>query len=381
MSNKHFIFQNSVLYLCKPPSLTNYKIPVMKKVLSIFCAASVLFIYSCSKKSGAPVTPVTPPDTYTPPVVSASFAKGADVSWVTQMESSSYKFYDSNGNQMDLFALLKSIGFNSIRLRAWVNPSDGWCNTSDLVAKAVRAKNAGMKILIDFHYSDVWADPGHQAKPAAWASFDFPTLQTSLYNYTVSVMNTLKTNGVTPDWVQVGNETDDGMLWEDGRASTHMANFAALVKQGYAAVKSVSATTKVIVHISNGYNNTTYRWMFDGLKANGAQWDIIGMSLYPSTSNWSSLDAQCLANINDMVSRYSTPCMVVEVGMQESDVTNSKAFLTDIITKVNSVSGNNGLGVFYWEPEAYNWQGYGLGAFTASGRPSPALAAFSGKTN
>ena len=160
------------------------------------------------------------------------------------------------GSQQDLFALMKSLGFNSIRLRAWVNPADGWCNTADLVKKAVRAKNAGMKILVDFHYSDTWADPGHQAKPAAWAALSLPNLVTALHDYTVGVMDTLQTNGITPDWVQVGNETSDGMLWEDGRASTNMANFAALELAGYNAVKSVSPTTKVIVHLSNGYDNS-----------------------------------------------------------------------------------------------------------------------------
>src|SRR5258708_9103598 len=131
----------------------------MKKLMCVCCFVSLLFILSCSNKGGTP-PPTPPPTTYKPPVVSASFAKGADISWVTQFESSGVKFYDKNGNQQELFALMKSLGFNSIRLRAWVNPSDGWCNTADVVAKAIRAKNAGMKILIDFHYSDVWADPG-----------------------------------------------------------------------------------------------------------------------------------------------------------------------------------------------------------------------------
>ncbi len=345
----------------------------MKKALWAYCS-SILVIISCSNKKGDVLPPPSP--AYKPPVVSSTFAKGADISWVTQMESSGVKFYDKTGKQQDLFALMKSLGFNSIRLRAWVNPTDGWCNTADLLAKAVRAKSAGMKIMIDFHYSDTWADPGKQNKPAAWASMDFATLTTTLHDYTVNTMNTLKSNGITPDWVQVGNETNDGMLWEDGRASKNMANFAALIKSGYSAVKSVSSTTKVIVHISNGFDNSLFRWMFDGLKANGAQWDIIGMSLYPTTANWSTLDAQCLANITDMVSRYSTPCMVVEVGMDATAPAASRDFLSDIITKTNSVANGNGLGVFYWEPEAYNWQNYGLGAFDSTGKPTIALDAF-----
>lgn len=345
----------------------------MKKVICVCSICAVLLIISCSGKNGNP----KPQNTgYTAPKVSSTFAKGADISWVTQMESSNVKFYDKNGNQQDLFVLMKSLGFNSIRLRAWVNPSDGWCNTADVVAKAIRAKNAGMKIMIDFHYSDVWADPGHQTKPVAWANLDFNTLVTTLHDYTVSVMNTLQTNGITPDWVQVGNEVDDGMLWEDGRASANMANFAALVKAGYQAVKSVSTTTKVIVHVSNGYDNAHFQWLFDGLKTNGAQWDIIGMSLYPSATNYTTLDAECLSNINALVSRYNTPVMICEVGMSSAQADATRSFLTDIITKVNSVSGGNGLGVFYWEPEAYNWQGYGLGAFDTTGKPTVALDAF-----
>jgi arabinogalactan endo-1,4-beta-galactosidase len=306
----------------------------------------------------------------------ASFAKGADVSWLTQMEASNYKFYNSAGAQQDLLQVLKDKGINSIRLRVWVNPTDGWCNKADVLAKAIRAKNMGMRILIDFHYSDVWADPGHQTKPVAWVGQSVTALQTSVYNHTVDVLSTLKTNGITPEWVQVGNETNDGMLWEEGRASKSMANFAALINSGYSAVKAVSTTIKVIVHISNGYDNSLFRWMFDGLKANGANYDIIGMSLYPTPANWANLDNQCLANMNDMVTRYGKPVMICEVGMDVNSPATAKAFLTDIITKVNSVPNGNGLGVFYWEPECYNWQSYSLGAFDNTGKPTAAMDAF-----
>src|SRR5205085_4779893 len=133
-------------------------------------------------------------------------------------------------------------------------------------------------------------DPGKQNKPAAWASQDFNTLKTSLKDHTVNVMNALKTNGVTPEWVQVGNETDDGMLWPDGKASSNMSNFAQLITAGYDAVKSVNDSSKVIVHVSNGFNNDLFRWLFDGLENNNAKWDVIGMSLYPSPANWPTLN-------------------------------------------------------------------------------------------
>ncbi|WP_158989366.1 glycosyl hydrolase 53 family protein [Mucilaginibacter sp. L196] len=305
-----------------------------------------------------------------------SFAKGADVSWLTQMEASGYQFYNNSGTQQDCMQILKGKGMNAIRLRVWVNPVGGWCNTADMVTKAKRATALGMKILIDFHYSDTWADPGDQTKPAAWANMDFNTLVTTVHDYTKAVIDTLKLNGITPTWVQVGNETSDGMLWEDGRASTNMGNFAKLIAAGYQGVKDASSTTKVIVHLANGYDNTTFRWLFDGLKSNGAKWDIIGMSLYPTASNWQTYDTECLANMNDMVSRYGTPVMICESGFSASDATTAKAFLTDLISKTRSVSNNNGLGVFYWEPEAYNWMNYGLGAFDNTGKPTVALDAF-----
>ena len=293
------------------------------------------------------------------------------------MESSAIHFYNSTGTETACMQLLKSLGMNSIRLRVWVDPTDSWCNQADVLAKAIRANNLGMKILLDFHYSDVWADPGHQTKPAAWAAMDFATLKTAVSQHTTTVMNVLKTNGITPVWVQVGNETNDGMLWPDGKASTNMANFAQLINAGYDAVKAVSPTSKVIVHISNGYDNSLFRWMFDGLTANAAKYDVIGISLYPNSTNWSTLDIQCQSNMADMVARYNKEVMICEVGMSWDQPAASKAFIADIINKTKLISNHKGLGVFYWEPEAYNnWQGYTLGAFDNSGKPTIALDGF-----
>jgi arabinogalactan endo-1,4-beta-galactosidase len=345
----------------------------MRPTTTIFIFLVTAFIVAaCKKKVSIPPAPDPTPG-------NQFFAKGADVSWLTQMEAEGQKFYHSNGTEMDCIELLKSLGVNAIRLRAWVDPAatGGWCNTSDLVDKAVRAKELGMKIMIDLHYSDWWADPGKQNKPAAWASQDLNTLKSSVYNYTVDVMNALKTSGITPDWVQVGNETNDGMLWPDGKASASMTNFAQLVNEGYDAVKSVSTSAKVIVHLSNGFDNNLFRWIFDGLKNNNAKWDVIGMSLYPSPANWSTLSDQCLGNMNDMISRYGKEIMICEVGMSWDQPDACNAFLTDLVNKTRSLAGDKGLGVFYWEPECnVNWNGYTLGAFDNSGRPTIALNAF-----
>ncbi|GAC1451665.1 MAG: arabinogalactan endo-1,4-beta-galactosidase [Chitinophagaceae bacterium] len=342
-----------------------------------YCIFILFLVLACKKNITVTGSGNTPGGTSMPPFARIEFAKGADISWLTQMEAAGLQFYNSNGSGQDCIQILKATGINAIRLRVWVNPRDGWCNTADLIAKSVRANAAGMKILLDFHYSDSWADPGKQTKPVDWAAEDFTTLKQSVRNHTTAVLNALKTNGVTPVWVQVGNETNDGMLWPDGKASVNMNNFAQLINAGYNAVKAADTSIKVIVHISNGYDNSLFRWMFDGLKNNGAQWDIIGMSLYPAAGNWSALNTQCLTNMNDIVSRYGKPVMICETGMNWNDAIVCNSFITDLITKVKSIQGNKGLGVFYWEPESYNnWQGYSLGAFDNSGKPTVALNAF-----
>jgi arabinogalactan endo-1,4-beta-galactosidase len=339
----------------------------MQRLSFVFLAIVLL---ACTKPLRDDSTPPTNPSTYV-------FAKGADISWLTEMEANGKLFYSSTGTQTECMQLMKNIGFNSIRLRVWVNPTAGYNNTADVVAKAVRAKNLGMRILIDFHYSDSWADPGQQTKPAAWASQNITGLQSSVASHTTSVLQALQAAGVTPEWVQIGNETNDGMLWPEGKASTNMANFASLIKAGYNAVKAINNNIKVVVHISNGYDNSLFRWLFDGLKNNGANWDVIGMSLYPTPTNWQIINLQCQNNMTDMISRYNKPILIAEVGMSWDQPIACQLFLADIIAKTKALPNDMGLGVMYWEPQAYgSWKGYTLGAFDNSGRPTAALDAF-----
>lgn len=307
------------------------------------------------------------------------FVKGADISWITEMEASGRKFYDASGKEMDCFALMKSLGMNSIRLRVWVNPASNYNNTADVVVKALRAKNLGMRIMIDFHYSDDWADPSKQTKPKAWQNLDLEGLKSAIGMHTTEVLAELKKNDITPEWVQVGNETNNGMLWPTGMASTNMSGFAQMINIGYDAVKSIFPTSKVIVHLANGHDNNLFRWMFDGLTANGVKYDIIGMSLYPTWAgtDWKTANAKCLVNMNDMVARYHKEVMIVEVGMPWDKAEDCQQFISDLIVKTKSVSDGKGLGVLYWEPQAYNWVGYNLGAFDNSGKPTVAMTAFS----
>ncbi len=341
----------------------------MKKIIPFFFLIISVQMAACKK----PFKIIEPPVT----VDTSFFARGADIGWLSEMEAAGIKFYMSNGTEADCISVLKSKGINSLRFRVWVDPENGWCGQSDVVKMAVRAKNAGMRVMIDFHYSDFWADPGKQNKPKAWLSLNAAGLNQAVYTHTKTVLTALLQAGVVPAWVQIGNETNDGMLWEEGRASKNMGQFAAMVAAGAKAVRETSASSKVIVHISNGYDNALFRWIFDGLTANKLDYDIIAMSLYPSVSNWSSLNMQCLNNMNDMVARYNKEIMISEVGMEASAAVACRSFIQDLIAKTKSVNQKKGLGVFYWEPQSYNsWKGYKLGAFDDTGKPTVAMDAF-----
>jgi arabinogalactan endo-1,4-beta-galactosidase len=309
------------------------------------------------------------------PLVAGAFANGSDVSWVDQEESSGYAFYSSSGVKTDPFVLLKNIGMNAVRLRVWVNPSGGWCNGADTLYKAQRAAAQGQQIMIDFHYSDTWADPSHQTKPAAWTNDSFSQLTTDVYSHTYGILNYLKSNGISVSWVQVGNEINGGMLWPDGSTS-NFSQLATLINSGYSAVKAVYPNAQVVLHLANGYDNSVFRWFFDNVKAAGAKWDVIGMSHYPPTSGWSTYNNEIAANMSDMVSRYGKPVVVSEVGMDWEQAATAKSMISDLISKVKAL-GSNGLGVFYWEPEAYpGWQGYTYGAVNGSGQFTEALSPF-----
>lgn len=332
-------------------------------------AMAVFGLTSCSDDDEA--VPQTEP-TYN----IVGFAKGADVSWLTQMEANGAKFYDKNGSEKECMSLLREMGTNSIRLRVWVDPADGWCGKDDLIAKAWRAKNLGYRLMVDFHYSDSWADPGKQPIPAAWKDHDIEAMKKDVADHTTDVLQALKDRGIDVEWVQVGNETNTGMLWPVGQVvENDFSNFASLVTSGYDAAKAVYPDAKVVVHLSNGYDNKLFRWMFDGLTAKGAKFDAIGVSLYPEDSDWEEKTDQCLANLKDMESRYGKDVMVCEFGMNW-DSANAAAFATRLVEGCKAI--DRCLGVFYWEPQCNNgWNGYTKGAFDDNGKPTSALDVYS----
>lgn len=309
------------------------------------------------------------------PAWAQTFAKGADVSWVSEEESAGYSFYDAAGTKTDPFVLLKNLGANAVRLRVWVNPSGGWCDGADTLYKARRAAAQGQRIMLTFHYSDSWADPGQQTKPAAWKSHTVSQLANDVYGHTQGILQYLKSNGINVEWVQVGNEINSGMLWPEGKASgTNFTNLVKFINSGHDAVKAVYPGAKVVLHLANGHDNALFRWFFDGMKANGAKYDVIGLSHYPTSTNWSTLNGQINTTMKDMVARYGRPVIVAEMGMDWQQAAAAKSMVADLMTKVQALGTGKGLGVFYWEPQAYpGWKGYTWGALNGSGRFTAAL--------
>lgn len=309
----------------------------------------------------------------------SSMALGADVSWVTEMEQNGVKFYTpgEKPREMELMELLRDYcSVNSIRLRVWVNPADGWNNIDDVVVKARRADRLGMRVMIDFHFSDTWADPGHQVMPAAWQDLSLDDVRKAMAEHVGSTLTALKEAGVTPEWVQIGNETTPGMMLPMGSVD-NPEQLTALNNAGYDAVKSVCPGAKVIVHLDGGNFQWAYDRMFDILENNGGKYDMIGMSLYPywaeqagETGGWEKVVSDCVANIEHCREKYGRPVMICEIGAPYTDAEMCKSLIAKALQA-------NVEGVFYWEPEApggYNG-GYQLGCFD-KGAPTIALDAF-----
>lgn len=308
-----------------------------------------------------------------------TFWLGADISGTTSLEAHGGQLYNAAGEPRENTALMKELGLNAIRLRVWVNPKEGFCSPQDVLTMARRAKAHDMALMIDFHYSDWWADPGQQNIPAAWKEMTCAEMQQALAEHTRSTLQLLKDDGIDVSWVQVGNETTNGFLWPVGRASENMAQYAALTQAGYDAVKAVYPKAQVIVHIDQARDPRRYDFIFDGLRANGTKWDIIGVSIYPY---WDQRDGKettdsgtlthAIENMQRVVKKYGTPVMVVETGYEVRRPAQGKWFLSELIRQCLAMNGQC-LGVFYWAPELQHH--YPLGAFHDN-RPTIIMEAF-----
>ena len=275
---------------------------------------------------------------------------GADISFLPQIENRAMRFaqgsgaFFQNGKRVDAVRLLKEHGFNAIRLRIFVHPENPkgysprqrFCGLDSTMSMARRIRAAGLQFLLDFHYSDYWADPQQQNKPQAWANLGFGALKDSLRSYTTFVLRALQRQGTLPDMVQIGNEVNHGILWPEGHIS-NLDQLADLLQAGVAGVEAVNPNMPVMMHLALGGQNDEARFWLDNMLARGVKFDVIGLSYYP---RWHGTLEDLYQNTHDLVDRYHKPVIVVEY----SD------FKREVHDIVFGLPNGMGKGTAIWEP-------------------------------
>ena len=274
---------------------------------------------------------------------------GADISFLPQLETRGIKFSDK-GVPKDAIQILKDHHFNYIRLRIFNNPAadsgyspgKGFCDLPHTLAMAKRVKAAGLKLLLDFHYSDTWADPGKQFKPLAWKELHGNALATAVNTYTKQVLHALQAQGTPPDMVQVGNEINHGLLWPDANVQlsdslTRYDTLAQLARAGANAVREAAPNALIMLHIALGGQLQLSNTWLDRMRAQNIDFDVIGESYYPK---WHGTIPDLKANLTQLTQRYPQDVVVVEYSERKREV-NDVAF---------NLPGGKGKGSFIWEP-------------------------------
>jgi arabinogalactan endo-1,4-beta-galactosidase len=233
-------------------------------------------LFSCSSSDDVTPAPIPTED---------AFIRAADVSFLPLIESEG-TIYKHNGLAENALTTLKNAGCNTVRIRLWKNPSDSHSGLAEVKALALRAKNAGMKVWLTVHYSDTWADPGNQTKPAEWSTLSFSNLKNAVSSYTTTIINEIH-----PDIIQIGNETNDGMLWPEGKLSTNETQYLELVQSAVSTIRSLSPSTKIMLHYAGVDSGAT--WFFN--KVSAIDYDYIGLSYYPV---W---HGKILSNVTNMI--------------------------------------------------------------------------------
>jgi beta-galactosidase len=289
---------------------------------------------------------------------------GADISFLPQLEDRGMKFSDK-GVQKDAVQILKDHGFNYIRLRLFVDPGadsgyapgKGFCDLAHTIAMAKRVHAAGMKFLLDFHYSDTWADPQKQFKPGAWKGENFEQLRQTVFNYSRSVIQQLKAAGAEPNMVQIGNEINHGMIWPEGHIN-NLDSLAQLVYAGIQGVKAADPSIQIMLHIALGGQNDESRFFLDNMIMRGVPFDVIGLSYYP---RWHNTLEDLRYNLNDLARHYDKDVIVVEYSQLKKEV-NKLAF---------DVFGGHGKGTAIWEPLS-TWEAF----FDRKGKSTELLSVY-----
>lgn len=316
------------------------------------------------------------------------FVKGADVGFLTGQERRGQKFYDVKGRERDCLELLKTdYQLSAIRMRVWVNPFGGMNDKNELLAMAKRAKALGMDLMVDFHYSDSWADPGKQPIPQAWRGHTFEQMKQDLRTHTIDVLSLLKENDIEPRWVQVGNETTNGLLWDMGHIEKNPQQYAGFIRAGYDAVKEVFPQAIVIIHLDKGHRQDIYDWNLDIVLKYGGKFDMVGMSLYPYWAREGhpelkadDIISDCIKNIRHVSQKYGCDVMIVETGYEVNEqqpeiMEEGRRQLTRVIREARNETNGHCRGVFYWEPQCLPG-GYKLGAFNSKGAPTVIMDGF-----
>lgn len=313
------------------------------------------------------------------------FLKGMDISTLKEVESLGGKFYD-RGVEKDVLDIFQDYGVNAVRLRLWNDPytEEGepyGAGTNDLpttIELSKRALEKGMEVLLDFHYSDFWADPGKQRVPKAWQGMNLEQLERAVYDYTIETLEALKEAEAFPTLVQVGNEISNGLLWPYGRTPDY-DGLARLVNAGIRGVRAVDQEIPIMIHLDNGGNNALYREWFDHFMEKGEDFQIIGLSYYPF---WHGTMEELSHNMKDIAKRYGKTLMIAEVSMgftmedyasyeklapherkgmaTRPDVVakipyamtkeGQRVFLEELFNRLKEVPENQVRGFFYWEP-------------------------------
>jgi arabinogalactan endo-1,4-beta-galactosidase len=291
------------------------------------------------------------------------------MSTLTKTEAHGGAFYAADGTEADPLGLLAHAGMTMARLKVWVDPADGSNSAETVLAMAPRVKALGLDLLVDFHYSDFWADPGRQDKPAAWADLPFPELVDAVHDHTHGLLAALRDQGTPADMVQVGNEINGGMLWPDG-STDDWGRLAALLAAGTSAVRDAAPGAEVMMHVAEGGDNALFRWWFDSALAHGVDFDLIGVSYYPY---WHGTLDDLRHNLDDISQRYRRDVLIAETaygftledadghgnifGADLRDVAGypatpegQAAFLGDLADVVAAVPAGRGRGIVYWEP-------------------------------
>lgn len=315
------------------------------------------------------------PDQQLIPVDDSVFYKGMDLSFQSELEDYNLTYKDANGIPIELLDFVSENGTNLIRLKLWHTPQNGENGLEDVKAYAQRIKSKGMDFLLNFHYSDYWADPGTQTPPTAWQNMTNEEIRVAIYQYTKDVVTQLKNQNTLPEMIQIGNETDSGFLWNYGKVwgnfSDNWSNYAALVNEAIRAIREVDTdnSVKIMLHHSS-VENAIY--FFNELNSHNVDFDIIGLSYYPQfqTKNLTLIETK----LNELATTFNKDILMVEVAYPftldwNDNSTNfigsndqilsqfsaspqgQKAYFNWLVNAINNIPNNRGIGFCYWAPD------------------------------